>query len=469
MGEFKTQKRTLKKDKITSFATSATLANPIQSSQIPSASPWHDSTQQTESYRTVSRAVVEDPLSSEAINEFTDIAGNGFKGELPLSANTGDTGHEFYTTRTSWRSSHSDWKYSWLPATGSTIQHCRGPLCPVTNGARGGNGYATGEFPPMVRMSQNDINHYGSKAINNSLPTKPGFSLATFLGELTEGLPAILGLDTLKSRGERVRASGGEYLNVEFGWKPLLSDLQKAVGQLANANRIIRQFERDGGKLVHRTFRFPTIVGDTANISDMRTGSNGLYGFSTSANRSAAFSSSRDGRAPNEVIREQLSSQDIYFRGAFQYAVIEGHTFSDKLAEFEQKSQILLGTRVTPEVLWNLAPWSWLADWSFNIGDIISNSTYLSSDGLVMKYGYLMRHTMAYNRYIIPRGARFASLAAGGKGVETGPIYTVFGRETKERYKATPYGFGLNPSDFSLKQWAILGALGLTKAPKVLF
>jgi hypothetical protein len=137
------------------------------------------------------------------------------------------------------------------------------------------------------------------------------------------------------------------------------------------------------------------------------------------------------------------------------------NSFSAKLESYEQKANIL-GTRLTPEVLWELAPWSWLFDWQANVGDILSNLSLLSADGLVMRYGYLMCHTLAYNRYVIPAGARFTP------GVETGPIFTVLGRETKERVRATPYGFGLNPDSFSIRQWAILGALGLTKTPRAL-
>lgn len=39
----------------------------------------------------------------------------------------------------------------------------------------------------------------------------------------------------------------------------------------------------------------------------------------------------------------------------------------------------------------------------------------------------------------------------------------------KVRRAASPYGFGLNAEAFSPKQWAILAALGLTRAPGRLF
>jgi len=420
-------------------------------------------TQKTTSFRTFSRfAVEEDPLSAEAIAEFTDVSGNGFKGETALSESQKDSydnGHAFYTTKTFANASHPDFKHSWLNASGTGMHYYRGTLVPRNNTGVN-NGF--GAFPAERVLTSQEASIWGTKAIANVIPTQPGFSLSTFLGELTEGLPAILGLSTLKSRNDKVRSAGGEYLNIEFGWKPLISDLKKATHQLLNASRIIRQFERDGGRVVRRKFSFPTIVDDIPLSANIMGTAPGLVYFNTSSNMTAAFTISRGGRPARELYLEQLRTRSYSFSGAFQYAVIEGKTFSDKLEAFEQKANILLGTRVTPETLWNLAPWSWMADWGGTVGDVLTNATYLSSDGLVMRYGYLMAHTRDINRYIIPDGARFTT------GVETGPISLALGRETKERVRATPYGFGLSISDFSPKQWAILAALGITRAPKTL-
>lgn len=169
-----------------------------------------------------------------------------------------------------------------------------------------------------------------------------------------------------------------------------------------------------------------------------------------------------DTQAYKPVQKESTSTEKYSFSGAYTYLLNVDDTMLGRLERFEQISNLLLGTRLTPSVLWELAPWSWLTDWFWNVGDIISNASSLSDDGLVLRYGYLMRHTLAFNRYTISSGVTLQG------GLKTGPITATFTRETKERVKATPYGFGLDPASFSAGRWAILGALGLTKSNKIL-
>jgi hypothetical protein len=95
----------------------------------------------------------------------------------------------------------------------------------------------------------------------------------------------------------------------------------------------------------------------------------------------------------------------------------------------------------------------------FNIGSNIANYSAFQQDGLVMRYGYVMRHVRA-TRILTSQGTVFKS------GPST-PVVTTYQVVRKDRVQATPYGFGLNPSGFTAKQWAILGALGLSRAPGV--
>jgi hypothetical protein len=129
-----------------------------------------------------------------------------------------------------------------------------------------------------------------------------------------------------------------------------------------------------------------------------------------------------------------------------------------RIEGYEQLSNKLLGTRVNPEVVWNLTPWSWVVDWFVDLGQIMSNASRLSEDGLVLRYGYLMSHTVDEDLRTAVN-ARFS-------GGDISPVTTIARRETKERVKATPFGFGLNTLDFTAKQWAILYALGLTKGDR---
>jgi hypothetical protein len=117
----------------------------------------------------------------------------------------------------------------------------------------------------------------------------------------------------------------------------------------------------------------------------------------------------------------------------------------------------LLGIRITPEVLWNLAPWSWAIDWFSNLGDVVSNLSDWATDGLALRYGYIMEHKSIYVTYSLVGKPRFLPEGTFASDV-------IAYRETKRREKATPFGFGLDWNTFSPRQLAIAAALGITRA-----
>jgi hypothetical protein len=149
-----------------------------------------------------------------------------------------------------------------------------------------------------------------------------------------------------------------------------------------------------------------------------------------------------------------------WFSGAFTYFVETDSSVLNKLERFEQLGNKLLGTRLTPDVLWNLAPWSWLIDWFTTVGDSLSNVVSFQNDGLVMPYGYAMRRTR------ITTVAQSRLVFRGTPEKELLTFRNTFVVDQKERVRATPYGFGLNLGSLNPRQWAILASLGLTHAPQ---
>jgi hypothetical protein len=165
--------------------------------------------------------------------------------------------------------------------------------------------------------------------------------------------------------------------------------------------------------------------------------------------------------APVEITSTVVKS---YFSGAFRIYDPELHFLEKRLAEFENNANTLLGTRLDPEVLWNLQPWTWLFDWVFNFGDILGNISAFS-DGIVMQYGYLMREEN------IRKDIRFSSGVWSRTGTSTwvrstDPLEVTLTTLRKRRVKASPFGFGLDPETFTESQWAILLALGMSKGLK---
>jgi len=159
---------------------------------------------------------------------------------------------------------------------------------------------------------------------------------------------------------------------------------------------------------------------------------------------------------------ENVQTKRTWFSGAYVYHLPVGNDVLGRLERYAALADHLLGVSLNASTIWELAPWSWMADWWGDIGAVMSNSSAVSSNGLVMKYGYLMRQTDEFNRFVIPEGLMFK------RKISTGPVSSTFTRVTKERRKATPYGFGVDLKTLSPFQWSILGALGLTRAPGIL-
>jgi hypothetical protein len=310
------------------------------------------------------------------------------------------------------------------------------------------NGVGEAQFPGVTASSDLQIAPYGTRAIANSIPTNPLSGFSVFAGELREGIPKLAGTDFFKTRSRRALKAGDEYLNLEFGWKPLINDVKSFSNAVRNSDKEIIQLVRNSGKQIRRTYRFP-IESSSSSFNDGNyypQGGPSIVSFYDGA-----------GNRPRIVTTD--TETERWFVGAFTYYVPpikydeDGHIkLNSQLRNF------LFGTRVTPETLWNLAPWSWAADWFGNTGDILHNISAFQNDGLVMPYGYIMERKLVRVTYE-QKDLRFTSYP--GKSFY---LTQVLETEVKSRRVATPFGFGLNPSTFSGRQWAILGALGLTRA-----
>lgn len=353
-----------------------------------------------------------------------------------------DTGHEF-------QSSHSE--LIRLSHPHFVVKNAYGKGLPVI-----GPLVITVKAHPLpivpTMMSTNDLNVFGSRAIQATIPTSSDASTVNLLGELyRDGLPTIIG--SLLTRTKNVRSVGAEYLNVEFGWKPLVSDLTKLMHSVKNSSRIIQQLKRDSGRTVRRRFSFPETVETSQKLVSYSSSESLLDGFSGGSGGTVSFRDS--------VSMQTRTITRVWFSGAYSYYLDPGDSILSKAIEYEALANKVLGTRLTPSALWELAPWSWLVDWFMNVGSCVSNASALGSDGLVIKYGYLMRHTVS--TYDLSVLADLGSIYYPRQGPI--PVVNSYRLSRKERWKASPYGFGLNLSSLSVRQWAILVALGLTNAP----
>jgi hypothetical protein len=286
----------------------------------------------------------------------------------------------------------------------------------------------------------------GTTAIANVIPTNPVANTAQFLGELREGLPTIPGSSAISRGGPGGFAD--EYVNVEFGLKPIIKDIQDIWTASQSAEKRIAQLERDSGRIIRRRYSFPPelTTGPVEIVADPFPGSPALRTGSTGAYPSVT----------GKVTRVRTTEVRYWFSGAFSYLYPKGDTTSDKMKRAASNLRATFGLDISPELFWELTPWSWAADWISNFGDVMTNISRFSRDGLVMRWGYVMCTWKCTDTYTLT-GQSF-------NGIGSPTLTQSFTTEVKKRVKATPYGFALDPVDFAPRQWAILAALGISRA-----
>jgi len=360
-----------------------------------------------------------------------------------------DNGHTFSTVKYGLELSHPDFFLN----QGSTGWSYRGPLVPwdtVSNGTQWIGGGAT---------SSSTVNQKGSICISATAPTAPKANLGVALLESTiDGIPKLPGY-TFRAGEDFLRKLAHGHLSLQFDWLPFVSDLRAAITAMLHASKLLRQYQRDSGRPVRRAFSFPTTISTgaiQASNSSPRLSFPGVID-GTGSTLSQSNGSSR-------LIRLTRTTQDVWFKGRYIYYLTPRQTNWDAIDVFESKANHLLGLELTPELLWELAPWSWLIDWKFHLGRILKTHAEFARDQLVLQYGYLMVKTTWENTLTM------ASYDLMINGVfKRYPSITVnYVTQRKERFRATPYGFGVDPASFSTMQWSILGALGLTRSPNKL-
>lgn len=348
----------------------------------------------------------------------------------------GDQGGPFYLQKNSVKVYPANINQHW--ASGATSY--RGPV------GIGGFNFSVPETGVDVsKVSDLTMDSLGSTLLSRAIPTNPTFDLAAFIGELRQpgGVPRISGMSLLRERARYLRNSGDEYLNVEFGWKPLVSDLRNFAYAVKNSKKILDSYRKDANHKIRRRKALPS----SSSTVQLRNVS--FYSFP--AQWYGVF-------IGGDFIRTDMS--ETWFSGAFRYFLPVDDSIHSKFQRWSQYADKLLGVRLTPDVVWELTPWSWAIDWFSNTGNVMNNISRLGHDGLVMQYGYVMHHA----KRVDSASGKFSwwDRQTNPEHVET--VSTVWTEELKQRKAATPYGFGVDLKALSAQQISILAALGLSRA-----
>jgi hypothetical protein len=279
---------------------------------------------------------------------------------------------------------------------------------------------------PLV--SGNDLAAAGATAVSRCAPTTPLVDLSTSLAELLrEGLPQAPG-----SAGN----IGGEYLNVMFGYLPLHGDLSDLAETARNADKLLRQYERDAGRWTRRRYDFTPTVTSVAGIQENASLVGAGSGLSQVGTRSTY----------------ETTRTETWFEGAFTY-YLPRKGWRRTVAELDHLYGIMPGI----DTVWELTGYSWLADYFVNMGDVFSNINAFAQDGLVMPYGYIM-----CKQHVVREETWSGNVRRNGLW-ERIIVSNTLEYTTHQRQLANPFGFGLTFGGLNDRQLSILAALGISR------
>lgn len=292
-----------------------------------------------------------------------------------------------------------------------------------------------------------DVSSYGPTAWNRFKPGKPAADLALFVAELRD-MPRML-RDTcrfFKDAYKDIRFGGirsiknapGNYVGTQFGWLPFLSDMRKFYHTYQTLDKRIKQLKRDNGQWVKRE---GTVI-EESNDSLIGEWPYPVHNPLLSSHFYPAYPYLGHSIATRHYERK------IWFSARFRYYIPDiGSVNWNRKAK-----RLLFGGSVNPALLWEATPWSWLIDWTSNVGDVIANLDNGLAENLTAKYAYLMGTTTVVGKI--------------SSNMATSPpsnLEWIFDVQEKVREQANPFGFGLTWDNLTLRQWSILGALGLDR------
>lgn len=378
-------------------------------------------------------------------SQYTVTEGHPFKGKYE-----GDLGGDFYTRKTECYISGHPSTLQWIDGKGRTNVLDSTFYCP------GVPETASGELLEPTHIDKgpkSDVNALGATAIAQCAPTNPVAEAGLAAAELyRERLPSLPGIRLWKDRLRPLLGLSDDFLNAEFGWLPLVSDIKDTAKAISKHRQILEQYKRDDGKLVRRKFHYPsesTVTEETLLPNLARA--NEPTGEVTPSGVGPAVPA-------GSVVKRTETLRKTWFSGAFTYHIPDHSDSWSGMTRIASEAEQLFGINVlSPDTLWELTPWSWAIDWFTNTQDVLVNLGNAEVDGQVMRYGYMMDENISTTTYTMIGSSGWYNLPVGAVAPVT------FKTVTKTRSGANPYGFGIGWEDLSPTQLAITAALGITR------
>lgn len=309
-------------------------------------------------------------------------------------------------------------------------------------------------------------NSVASGVIASANPWKPKANLATSALELL-----MLDIPSFTKNLERYmfdiqslkKTASNDWLNAWFGWVPLMTDIRATIESLMKLHMLLYSYDEDsrrtrGGDL--GTWSRIVSTGPEG-LGQMRFGSPLATGV-LSDPYFKADSSSRPILSPANIPSSDGAwSRSVRVHADFRFAARfhRGATPNGKERGFLEKATELLGLEVTPAVLWELTPWTWLLDWGSNLGSVAANLSQLDWSNVLLDYAYLTFCVTTEGQ------ATWKGPTALSNGLVMSHNYVASSFTSREliREQASPYGFSVSWDGLTPFQLSILAALGMSR------
>lgn len=263
---------------------------------------------------------------------------------------------------------------------------------------------------------------------------------------------------------------GSGYLAGQFGWLPFIGEVVNSLDSIANSGPILDDFARNSARHIRRSRSRNTYQGVETMTGDFGGSSSPTAGYTTSV--------SGMGITGNNAFRRSIGASNLRFRynttitrsddfrtsAMYEFFVADPSGFMGTSKSYAQKAKLILGDPLMSlSTLWELTPWSWAVDWSFNLGGLLSFQESVAEDSLVAH-----RCSTVFERRVSIVTHWEPYYNSPGYTVQVkGPSISVLNFRQQRRLAGSPYDMGIDWSGFSSQKWFILGALGLAKAPGV--
>lgn len=358
--------------------------------------------------------------------------------------------------------------------TGFNLAYRSGYPQPTTNtsvqGCFGVYGMQGGYWPSLPSTST--LEGIAGTLLRNSRPPKRGFDLARFAAEQREA-PLLWKASNYRPRTRK--ELGGAFLNYMFGIRPTGSDLGYLAELVLRTDGPVHSL-LDYEKVREKKYGRKVLFSNSNSGEQIYTTSDTTAQGGTSALGFAKFKYyylvkfGSTGSNPLWPIFHwsYTSKQLLKTFATWEYFVPQPHEIRGRLASYRRKAELILSSaKVDEGTVYDLTPWSWLLDWFVDIGgliryqrDCVDNQVVATGCG----YSIWEEHTTLLHY----SGLKLNPLYNGSYpyGTVSDIRFTGVSASVQIRKHTRRAGnpYSISPTwSLTSQQWAILGALGLTR------